>query len=106
MCAGGLLRYEGLVTAEHPYASFLHRVQKPSRYVGGEHGETRKDWNEVSGRFCLAFPDIYDIGMSHLGFKILYSILNGHHQRCTVAVRMLLLLEVICSTDTEGRRYA
>ncbi len=62
----------------HPYASFLTRVQKPSRYVGGEHGEVRKDWDAVNARICLAFPDIYDIGMSHLGFKILYSILNRH----------------------------
>lgn len=63
---------------EHPYAPFLSRVQKPSRYVGGERGEITKDWEGVQARMCLAFPDIYDIGMSHLGFKILYSILNRH----------------------------
>jgi radical SAM family uncharacterized protein/radical SAM-linked protein len=63
---------------EHPYSSFLHHVQKPSRYVGGEHGEARKDWDAAQARMCLAFPDIYDIGMSHLGFKILYGILNAH----------------------------
>ena len=63
---------------EHPYAPFLARVQKPSRYVGGEHGEARKDWDAVQGRICLAFPDVYDIGMSHLGFKILYGIVNDH----------------------------
>jgi radical SAM family uncharacterized protein/radical SAM-linked protein len=74
----GLTR-EGLSTpAEHPYAPFLHKVQKPSRYVGGEHGEVQKDWSSVQGRFCLAFPDVYEIGMSHLGFKILYGILNEH----------------------------
>jgi len=65
---------------EHPYAAFLDRVQKPSRYVGGEHGEVRKPWSDVHARMCLAFPDIYDIGMSHLGFKILYSILNRHER--------------------------
>ena len=65
---------------QHPYADFLEKVQKPSRYVGGEHGEVRKDWDGVQARMCLAFPDIYDIGMSHLGFKILYSILNGHEK--------------------------
>ncbi len=64
--------------AQHPYAPFLDRVQKPSRYVGGEHGEVRRDWDAAAARMCLAFPDIYDIGMSHLGFKILYSILNRH----------------------------
>ena len=63
---------------EHPYARFIKRVQKPSSYLGGEHGETIKDWSAVDARVCLAFPDLYEIGMSHLGFKILYSILNKH----------------------------
>jgi radical SAM family uncharacterized protein/radical SAM-linked protein len=63
---------------EHPYASFIHRVSKPSRYLGGEHGEVVKDWSGVDCSLCLAFPDVYDVGMSHLGFKILYSIVNGH----------------------------
>jgi radical SAM family uncharacterized protein/radical SAM-linked protein len=61
---------------EHPYASFLHRVEKPTRYTGAEHGSRRKDWAAVEARVCLAFPDIYDIGMSHLGFRMLYKILN------------------------------
>ena len=65
-------------TREHPYASFIHRVSKPSRYLGGEHGEVVKDWSSVDASICLAFPDVYDVGMSHLGFKILYSIVNGH----------------------------
>jgi radical SAM family uncharacterized protein/radical SAM-linked protein len=60
----------------HPYAEFVHRVEKPARYLGGEYGIVRKDWDSVQARVCLAFPDIYDIGMSHLGFKILYKILN------------------------------
>jgi radical SAM family uncharacterized protein/radical SAM-linked protein len=61
---------------DHPYAAFLQRVEKPSRYAGAEHGSRRKDWSEPLARVCLAFPDIYDIGMSHLGFRILYRILN------------------------------
>jgi radical SAM family uncharacterized protein/radical SAM-linked protein len=61
---------------EHPYARFLHRVAKPNRYTGSEHGVRTKDWSSVKARVCLAFPDIYDIGMSHLGFRILYRILN------------------------------
>ena len=61
---------------EHPYAGFVHRVQKPSQYLGGEHGEVAKDWSRVDATVCLAFPDLYEIGMSHLGFKILYKILN------------------------------
>jgi radical SAM family uncharacterized protein/radical SAM-linked protein len=67
-------------SSEHPYARFLERVEKPSRYVGGEHGEVRKDWDATLGKLCLAFPDVYDIGMSHLGFKILYGIVNGHEK--------------------------
>src|SRR5215471_3369973 len=61
---------------EHPYAPFVHLVQKPARYLGGEFGAVVKDWSAVQARVCLAFPDLYDIGMSHLGFKILYKILN------------------------------
>jgi radical SAM family uncharacterized protein/radical SAM-linked protein len=60
----------------HPYAAFLDRVEKPARYAGGEVGAVVKDWAAVEATFCLAFPDVYDIGMSHLGFKILYQILN------------------------------
>ena len=60
----------------HPYSEFLHLVQKPARYAGGEFGARVKDWAGVRARVCLAFPDVYDIGMSHLGFKILYRILN------------------------------
>jgi radical SAM family uncharacterized protein/radical SAM-linked protein len=62
----------------HPYAAFLHQVQKPSRYLGGEYQEAKKDPATVDARVCLAFPDVYEIGMSHLGTKILYGILNQH----------------------------
>jgi radical SAM family uncharacterized protein/radical SAM-linked protein len=60
----------------HPYAAFLDKVEKPARYSGGEVGAVIKDWSTVEAKVCLAFPDVYDIGMSHLGFKILYKILN------------------------------
>jgi radical SAM family uncharacterized protein/radical SAM-linked protein len=62
--------------ANHPYAEFLDRIEKPARYAGGEVGARVKDWASVEATVCLAFPDVYDIGMSHLGFKILYKILN------------------------------
>jgi len=65
-----------MTLTDHPYASFVHRVEKPSRYLGGEYQSVRKDWDEVETTICLAFPDLYDIGMSHLGTKILYSTLN------------------------------
>ena len=61
----------------HPYAAFLAQVQKPSRYTGGEYGERRIDLGAARARVCLAFPDAYEIGMSHLGTKILYALLNG-----------------------------
>lgn len=60
---------------KHPYLQFLHRLEKPGRYTGGELHSIRKDDADLS--FLLAFPDVYEIGMSHLGFKILYSHLNG-----------------------------
>jgi radical SAM family uncharacterized protein/radical SAM-linked protein len=60
----------------HPYAEFLPELLKPARYVGGEVGTRSKPWTDEVATFCLAFPDVYDIGMSHLGFKILYGILN------------------------------
>ncbi|MBN2191620.1 MAG: TIGR03960 family B12-binding radical SAM protein [Polyangiaceae bacterium] len=61
---------------QHPYAPFLTRVAKPTRYTGSEHGVRNKPWDGVEARVCLAFPDLYDIGMSHLGYRILYQILN------------------------------
>ena len=60
----------------HPYADFVHLVEKPARYLGGEYQSIKKDWDAVDVRFVLAFPDVYDIGMSHLGTKILYAHLN------------------------------
>jgi radical SAM family uncharacterized protein/radical SAM-linked protein len=60
----------------HPYASFVGQVDKPARYLGGEYQSITKAWDSVECRAVLAFPDIYDIGMSHLGTKILYSLLN------------------------------
>ena len=60
----------------HPYAGFVHAVDKPARYMGGEYNSVIKDWDAAACRFCLCFPDVYDIGMSHLGTKILYSIVN------------------------------
>jgi radical SAM family uncharacterized protein/radical SAM-linked protein len=65
-----------LTLHRHPYAAFLAQVQKPSRYTGGEYGERQLDLATARARVCLAFPDVYDIGMSHLGTKILYGLLN------------------------------
>lgn len=54
----------------------LLEVQRPSRYSGGEVGQIVKDKSRVDVRFAFCFPDIYDVGMSHLGMKILYSLIN------------------------------
>lgn len=54
----------------------LMKVEKPSRYIGGELNSVTKDKSSVAVRFVLAFPDTYEIGMSFLGFKILYHVLN------------------------------
>lgn len=54
----------------------LTRVQKPARYVGGEWGAITKDKNTVDVRFAFCFPDTYEVGMSHLGSRILYGVLN------------------------------
>ncbi len=54
----------------------LPGVQKPARYVGGEYNEVIKDRGEVDLRFAFCFPDTYEIGMSNLGFRILYGVLN------------------------------
>ena len=59
------------------YAHLLKNVEKPGRYIGGEYGEVVKDKNSVDLRFCFCFPDIYEIGMSNLGMKILTAILNN-----------------------------
>lgn len=55
---------------------FLVGVEKPARYVGGEVNSFRKDPGAQRVRVCLAFPDVYEIGQSYMGFHILYHILN------------------------------
>lgn len=54
----------------------LPRVQKPARYVGGEYNAVMKDKGSVDLRFAFCFPDTYEIGMSNLGLRILYGLLN------------------------------
>ncbi|MBS4053531.1 MAG: TIGR03960 family B12-binding radical SAM protein [Thermaerobacter sp.] len=56
--------------------SILPRVLKPARYIGGEVNAVRKDKHSVEVRVALAFPDVYEVGMSHLGLKVLYKAIN------------------------------
>ena len=57
--------------------ALLHKVEKPSRYIGGEINTFNKDLTDEMIRFCFAFPDVYEVGMSHLGMQIIYSLLNA-----------------------------
>lgn len=57
--------------------SFLGKVDKPGRYLGNEFNAVMKDPKEIDIRFAFCFPDVYEIGMSHLGLHILYSVLNN-----------------------------
>ena len=57
-------------------SSLLRSVQKPGRYSGGEYGQIIKDKEKVKARFAFCFPDSYEIGMSNLGMRILYGVLN------------------------------
>lgn len=54
----------------------LMNIEKPVRYIGGEVNSIVKPLSEVDVRFCMCFPDVYEIGMSHLGIQILYDMLN------------------------------
>lgn len=54
----------------------LFRVEKPARYIGGELNSYNKDLKDIDIRFAFCFPDVYEVGMSHLGMKILYYIAN------------------------------
>ncbi|HAX53637.1 MAG TPA: B12-binding domain-containing radical SAM protein, partial [Lachnospiraceae bacterium] len=54
----------------------LLKVEKPARYIGNEVNSVNKDSSKVDIRFAMCFPDVYEIGMSHLGIQILYNMLN------------------------------
>ncbi len=75
---------------------FLARVRKPSRYTGNEFNAVHKDWAGAGVRWLLAFPDLYEIGMSHQGLQILYHIINN---------RSDLLAERVYTPDTDFVDY-
>lgn len=60
----------------------LLKVQKPAQYIGGEVGSIVKDKENVKVSFAFCFPDTYEIGMSHLGMKILYGLINRREEFC------------------------
>ncbi len=55
----------------------LYSVEKPERYIGNEWNQIKKNWSDDKTKIVLSFPDVYEIGMSHLGLKILYHKLNS-----------------------------
>lgn len=57
-------------------SDFLDKVIKPARYIGNEYNQTNKDLSNIKFRIALCYPDIYEIGMSNLGWKILYHLIN------------------------------
>ncbi len=62
---------------EKQLEKIIRRVQKPGRYSGGEWNTVCKDWQNTYVKMAFAFPDVYEVGMSHLGLQILYGIVNG-----------------------------
>jgi radical SAM family uncharacterized protein len=58
------------------FHQILSNVEKPSRYTGGEWGAVKKDWNKAKLRTVLAYPDLYEVGQSHLGLRLLYHCIN------------------------------
>lgn len=61
---------------EAKYEKLLKKIQKPSRYTGNEFNSVHKKTNKDMMTFAFCFPDVYEVGMSHLGMKILYHMLN------------------------------
>lgn len=57
--------------------NILPRVEKPARYLGTEWNSVHKEWDNTLVRMVFAFPDLYEVGMSHLGLAILYGLVNG-----------------------------
>ena len=56
--------------------AILLKIEKPARYIGNEINAVCKDKSQIDIRFCMCFPDLYEIGMSHLGIQILYDMFN------------------------------
>ncbi len=63
-------------TKEYLFDKLLYKVEKPGRYIGNEWNSVSKSLENIKIRFAFCFPDVYEIGMSHLGMKILYHLLN------------------------------
>ena len=65
------------IAKDDRFSNILKSVEKPGRYSGGEYGQIIKNKENVKARFAFCFPDAYEIGMSNLGVRILYGVLNN-----------------------------
>ncbi len=79
----------------------LLKVERPGRYVGGEINSVAKDWNKIQTKVALIFPDIYDIGVSNVGLKILYDQINQRED--ALAERAYAALARYGSDDAPAR---
>jgi len=68
---------EVIILAERVEREFLPYVRRPSRYIGGEINQIKKDLSKCDLTVALCFPDVYEVGMSYLGLAIVYDVLNG-----------------------------
>ena len=66
------------MTIKKQLERLLPQVSKPTRYMGNEYNSVIKDPKDINVHIALAFPDVYEVGMSHLGIKILYHLLNEY----------------------------
>lgn len=64
------------------FERILNRVEKPARYIGMEENSIKKDLSKMNIKFAFAFPDVYDVGMSHVGLHILYNLINVEEDTC------------------------
>lgn len=64
-------------SVKNPYSNYLTGLEKPARYIGGEKFSRVKEFSSKMAKVALAFPEVYEIGMSHLGYKIIYNELNN-----------------------------
>lgn len=72
-----MINHANQTLRDHVVNRILPRVQMPAQYLGGELNMVRKDHGSVRGKLCMAFPDVYKIGMSHHGMQVLYTMMNN-----------------------------
>ncbi|PIR17120.1 MAG: B12-binding domain-containing radical SAM protein [Deltaproteobacteria bacterium CG11_big_fil_rev_8_21_14_0_20_49_13] len=65
------------IVSQKTIDQLLSKVRRPSRYIGGEVNSYNKPWDSAHVKWCLVFPDAYEIGMSHIGLQIIYDALNS-----------------------------